>query len=310
MSTQPPTPECGECGSQGDLGYCGGCKLGTFCSLEHRKAKGDACDAICSRISKCIENVDSEERLLKQELESHPNLKHPSHIISQIDADEFPDISSRCYCLIVTQSYMFARFCVIKEYRRANTTRSLQLACNMAVESQYLSRCDNMCIRSITANLFIRRNRLQSAYDFIKWWLVNGDFYDCQANPPQPFLDIRRSAAVEPVCDLIQAFFKAPGRAERLPVVLLLALTLIKFKLLADFKNLRNLQILREKLPYDIIYCTKRLVSSNEYTDTNPGIFLADNIGLYETIIRMLEFDLEYLFHLCGKSVCGDAQII
>ncbi|KAK6538879.1 hypothetical protein TWF694_010437 [Orbilia ellipsospora] len=282
---------------------CNICNVADFCSLEHLFFHITRNENACAGVKNALNNLAQNTLYLEAFAEVNPSndLKPPSFILNPLLRLECPDIDCRCYCTSVTQEYMLSRLDLIAAYRALNTHPSILKACNSAIGTHYLDRCDNVNIRSITTNLMIRIGFLQLAYDFLKWWLIHGE-YDCRARPPIPFLDIRNTNPFERCNQLDNEILYGPGtlislKCELPPASLLLSLALIKFKVLADVKELRNAQILRKKLPFDIVYCVKEQVKCTDIVRTHREIYKMDSIEEYDAVIAGLEEDMEAIFY-------------
>ncbi|KAF3909404.1 hypothetical protein AA313_de0201512 [Arthrobotrys entomopaga] len=299
----PPNLGCAGCHSKNTKLTCYNCGSADFCNIEHLYVHVAYNEDTCTGVKFAIENLAQNTLFLESFTDVDPmsDLRSPSFILSPLLHVECPDIDCRCYCTPATQEYMLSRLDLIAAYRALNSHPSVAKACNSAIGTHYLDRCDNVNIRSITTNLMIRTGCLQPAYDFLKWWLVNGE-YDCRARPPVPFLNIRNANPFERCNQLDNEILYGPGtlislNCELPPASLLLSLALIKFKIMADVKELRNAQILRERLPFDIVYCIKDRVGCADIVRKRREIYNLDTVEEYDDVIAGLEEDLEAIFN-------------
>jgi hypothetical protein len=134
-----------------------------------------------------------------------------------------------------------------------------------------LCRSDNIGLRSLVPGIMLRLNKDQECYDFIKWFFVGEDDYDW-GNTDLPFLDIKDANVFEDV----EVFTKNKWA----DLTQLVSLTLLKIKLLLDFKALQSSTItvgakvpredldnIRSGIPLSpVIVKAKRLVQSDNHT--------------------------------------------
>ncbi|KAK6526964.1 hypothetical protein TWF281_010160 [Arthrobotrys megalospora] len=280
---------------------CKGCKSVFYCSEKHRQEHFPDHGEECLEIQAAKRTLREEEKAFTHD-KGCPEYRDLDAILSSIEAGRAPGLQHKCFCSMSCSRYMMARFGLITAYHNVNTHRSIVNATNAAIATQFLGRCDPMSIRCITTNLMIRVGSKQNAYDFIKFWLINGDQYDCLAKKPEPFLNVRNSDAFEPCKGLLEGFEASIDP----PISFLVPLALIKLKLLMDIKNLRNLQLLRSKLPFDIIHMTKKYFHSTDIMENRHDIGYIDTLSGYEKLAGQLEYDLEFLFETCGKAFGGE----
>ncbi|KAF3171543.1 hypothetical protein TWF751_006273 [Orbilia oligospora] len=280
---------------------CKRCKVVFYCSEMHRQRHAEKHNEACLEIEAAKLNVGDAERAFAHNT-GCPERKSIRGMIASIYNGKAPSLENKCLCTGQDHAILFARFNLIRAYIQVNTKCSVVNACNVAIETQYLGRCDPMVIRCITANLMIRVGNKQNAYDFIKYWLVNGDQYVCTTKNPEPFLDIRNADAFEPCKNLFDAFEEADMDP---PTSFLVPLALLKFKLLADIKQLRNLQLLRTKLPFDVVYLMKPFFHTTDIMKNRKDIRLIDTVSGYDKLIKTLENDLDLLFEIVGRAFEG-----
>jgi hypothetical protein len=112
-----------------------------------------------------------------------------------------------------------------------------------------------MGVRDLALALFLRLNKDQECYDFLKWYATTGQEGDYDwGNMDLGFLDVKDADAFEPV-DLFTQEFADLGHT--------VSVTLIKIRMLCDLRSLHSSTVLGEKLPQEIVdYVRGQLVSS------------------------------------------------
>ncbi|KAK6349050.1 hypothetical protein TWF730_009810 [Orbilia blumenaviensis] len=280
---------------------CKGCKSVFYCCERHRQWHFQDHNEGCLEIQAAKANLEEAECAFVHQ-EDCPEYRDLKGMLAGIENGKAPGLEHKCFCTTFCARIMMARFSLISAYHNINTHRGVVNACNVAIATQFLGRCDPMSIRCVTTNLMLRVGSKQNAYDFIKFWLVNGDQYDCHAKQPVPFLTIRNSDAFEPPQGLLKAFEMVSVSP---PVSFLIPLALVKLKLLIDIKNMHKLQILRGNLPFDIVHMIKQYFHSTDIMDKRHDIDRIDTFHGYEKVIDGLENDLDFLFETCGKAFGG-----
>ncbi|RVD86418.1 uncharacterized protein DFL_004693 [Arthrobotrys flagrans] len=296
--------ECKVCNCRTDR-CCKVCKSVFYCSEGHRQEHWEEHTEQCLEIEAAKANLEDAEKSFNHR-KNCPEYRDLKVILASIKDGKAPCFEFECFCTASCYRIMLARFNLIKAYAKVKTHRGAVNACNEAIVTQYLGRCDPMKIRCITANLMLRVGSQQDAYDFIRFWLVNGDQYACSAKDPPPFLNIRKANAFEPCRNLFRAFDDIGMDP---PTSFVLPLALIKFKLLTNVKELRNLQILRAELPFDIVYMIKPHLHNFDIMDNNNKIRRIDTLAGYDKVIKKLEDDLDLLYEIAGRAFEGNYAV-
>ncbi|KAK6333293.1 hypothetical protein TWF718_011112 [Orbilia javanica] len=292
--------QCEVCGCETET-CCKGCKSIFYCSEYHRQQHYEDHGEECLEIQAAKANLsDAEGSFRHQKL--CPEYRDLKTILACLENGKAPGLGYKCFCTTYCSDIMMARFNLIAAYLQVKTHRAAVNACNVAIATQFLGRCDPMKIRCITTNLMIRVGSKQNAYDFIKFWLVNGDQYVCTAKKPAPFLNVRNANAFEPCTRLFGAFDNVGMDP---PVSFLIPLALIKLKLIADVEELRNCQVLREKLPFDIVYMIKPYLCDTGIVENRPKILGIDAKRGYKKVIKKLEKDMDLIFEIVGRAFGG-----
>ncbi|KAK6512268.1 hypothetical protein TWF481_001158 [Arthrobotrys musiformis] len=279
---------------------CKGCRSVFYCSEAHRQKHWEDHTEACLEIRAAVTNLkEAEDTFIGRNRPEYRNLRG---ILADMERGKAPGPEVECFCTVFCSPVMMARFNLITAYHQVNSHRGTVNACNTAITTQFLGKCDPMKIRCITANLLVRVGSKQNAYDFIRFWLINGDKYRCQGTNPKPFIPLRNTDAFEPCRRLIKPFKKASVSP---PASFLVPLALLKFKLLIDIKNLRNLQLLRTKLPFDVVHMIKKYFYTTDIMKRRHDISRIDTLRGYERVIKKLEKDLDTLFEICGQAFEG-----
>ncbi|KAF3936849.1 hypothetical protein ABW19_dt0205072 [Dactylella cylindrospora] len=285
--------KCNYCGVQvKGLIPCPECHYAFYCSRKHMEDDLTFHDTVCWKILHALEELKVNQAQLENYCRTVENF--PLTAPSQALVGE-PGL---CYCYIEAQPYVYRRFSLVGALREIGTRRALKTALVLNQETLKIARCDHVVIRDLNASLLVGFGRTQEAYDFIQFWLINKDRYDCRVVPALPYLNIVNADPFKP--------FDKRLLGPKPLVGLVVILTLIKFKLLLDVQNIRNAHLLLAKVNYDCVDNIKRLVSSTDVTRNRPDIRRIDSITKYEQLIRSLGRDLDLLFWYCGNRHQND----
>lgn len=112
-----------------------------------------------------------------------------------------------------------------------------------------------MGVRDLTPHLLLRLGRDQEAYDFMKWYATTGNESDYDwGDMSLPFLDVKNADVFEEP----SVFLRKYGDSSHV-----IAVTLIKFRLLLDLRALQNTNVMRGKLPQELIDKVREQLVSN-----------------------------------------------
>jgi hypothetical protein len=142
------------------------------------------------------------------------------------------------------RGYMIARFMLARDHLlRMGTRDGVQEALEHMRDMLRLSRRDHFCLQRMIPTLMLRLDLDQECYDFVKWWATTDSdgSYDWR-DMTLPYLDIRGADVLEDPAYLV------------LDLDALIAVLLLKLKLLVDIRNLkitRKITALRN-VPFDI----------------------------------------------------------
>jgi len=184
---------CDVCASSSRLSYCGGCKVVSYCGIEHQSAHRSKHKAACNRIKKSRKALEREEAALRA---------RPGDML--MPENVFDTCVGHIWGLADTRDYMRARFAAADALLKVNTTAAVEKALNHFTDMLRLCRGDNMGVRNIIPSLLLRLGREQECYDFLKWWAIinDKDHYDGKYNWSDitlPYLDIHNADAFESI---------------------------------------------------------------------------------------------------------------
>ena len=208
-----------------------------YCNGEHRSAHSETHEPLCDMVSKLGAKVKSEEQLLRS-----------AYPYAWLRGDIFKNYQGSFWGILETREYMRARLALVFALGQVNTCASLQAQVDHLLDMLRLCRRDNMGVRDMLPAILLRLNKDQECYDFIKWWQTTGrQGYD-YANIELPYLDTRNANVFESVDDL---FCCAGGGRNNLSS--LVAVTLLKIKLILDLEALQNSTLVGGKVPPEIL---------------------------------------------------------
>ncbi|KAF4949942.1 hypothetical protein FGADI_8543 [Fusarium gaditjirri] len=125
---------------------------------------------------------------------------------------------------------MQARHYYMTAILNVRTGGAIEIALEEALELLRLSRGDNLGVRSQVPALYLRLDRDQEVYDFIKWYAMKGDSKYEWHNTRLLFLDLKGEDTFEVVIEKPHYF----------DVSFKMALTLIKIHLTKDLESLHG----------------------------------------------------------------------
>ncbi|KAH8891928.1 hypothetical protein GQ53DRAFT_719733 [Thozetella sp. PMI_491] len=239
MAAPAPLPprQCEVCKTQENLVFCGACKVVSYCGPAHQESDRDVHDAQCKVVEISQRTLDEEEARLR---DLPGNWQSPENI--------FENGVGNFWRIITTRNYMDYRLQLIVALLDIHTVEAVQVALAHIMDMFRLSRCDYIHLRDRAPSVMLRLNMDQECYDFIKWWITRGikHDYDC-TDMTLPYLDVKGANPFEP-CDVFLVDF------EFTQLGLLVAVTLLKTKLLIDLQWLQNTRgIGSTALPMEIV---------------------------------------------------------
>lgn len=160
-------------------------------------------------------------------------------------ANAFETSVGHFWSILSTRDYMHARFALADACRQINTLDGTQEALEHLRDMLRLCRGDNMGVRDIIPGLMLQLDRDQECYDFVKWWETKGQESDYDSgNTSLPYLDIKDADVFESVDFLDRKW---------LSLNLVVAVLLLKLKLLIDIKNIGLVRdVVAAKVPGEI----------------------------------------------------------
>ncbi|KAN0096373.1 hypothetical protein V8E51_015178 [Hyaloscypha variabilis] len=270
---------CPVCSSTEHLLRCQGCKVQVYCGREHQVSDRDAHKKACNGVKKAQQVLDIEE----QKLRAHPgDFMTPPNL--------FEEGVGHFWGIHETRSYMRARYALIEALLKIQTPHAVQSALTHALDMLRLCRGDNIGVRECMPGMFLRLGKDQECYDFIKWYFTTGqDSHYDWGDMDLPFLDVKDADAFESV-KLYTGQFS--------DISFVVAVALIKFRLLLDIKALQNSTVLGEKVPQELLDNIRaQLVSS--IVAGNKEIMQSED---QTALIKELESQVEELYKAVKKS--------
>jgi len=168
-----------------------------------------------------------------------------------------------------TRDYMGARYAHIESLQKANTFEAVEAAANHCLDMHRLNRGDNQGIRYLTPHVLIRIGKDQEAYDFMMWWSTTGQKSNYNwADTKVPFLDVKNADVFEDPSGIFLRKYSDSSHA--------IAVALIKLRLLIDLRALQNSNMMRCKLPQEVIDRVREQLVSNPVRNNREILHSAD----------------------------------
>ncbi|RBQ71319.1 hypothetical protein FVER14953_00128 [Fusarium verticillioides] len=224
------------------LKRCSSCKAVYYCGASHQTADRSHHKNGCTIIKKSRKAVEKEE----QELRDHPGDMFTPPNIFENGVGHFWGIHE-------TRAYMRARYHMVDVLLQVygapgGKIDAVQEALDHLLDMLRLCRGDNMGVRDLVPHLYIRLNRDQEAYDFVKWYATTGSEskYDW-GDMDQPYLDIRDA-------DVLEEPLETWSNGKYLSLGHVAAVTLIKARILFDLQSAQNAaRALNGTIPPEIV---------------------------------------------------------
>jgi len=157
--------QCSNCG-QPSVSSCSRCSAIRYCGKECQEAQWPSHKSICKEIKTQKNKTDQEADPLRNYV--HFGGRRPTNIF-QTDVGHFWGfVDPRDYC----RARFFWAVALHKCGTKNNSLLALELATEHLFDLMWLCRGDNLGARFLLANVLLDQNKLQDAYDFIKWWQV------------------------------------------------------------------------------------------------------------------------------------------
>lgn len=158
---------CHFCGTESKLSRCAECKVVFYCGQEHQTIDRAAHKTSCNKIKEERGYLEAEEISLRQ----HAGDNDTPRDAFEKDGEAY----GHFWSFRGMTPYMRARNSLIEAILAVNTIQAVEEALSHCLEMLDLNHNDNQGIRGYIPPLYIRLERDQDCYDFIKWWLINWD---------------------------------------------------------------------------------------------------------------------------------------
>lgn len=278
-----PTPSCAVCDtttSTSKLFRCDACKIVHYCGRSHQLADRLGHKAACTSIKKTLDTLTRQEAQLRA---------NPGDWMTP--ANLFDTQVGHFWGILDTRPYMRARFAHIEAMLSVKNYLAVEKAHEHVMDILRLNRSDNMGVRDLAPVLKLRLGRDQECYDFCKWYATSGqDSHYDWGNMELPFLDVRGANVLEPVRAVMTSF---PDLSH------IVALALLKIRVLLDVRALHNSEVIGSKVPQEIL--------NNVRGELVSGSLLVENKSLLKTqnqtaLILCLETQVEELYNTVEKE--------
>jgi hypothetical protein len=236
IGTPMPThPQCGTCKTEQGLVRCQACQVIFYCGRNHQASDWPQHKQTCTPIKKTRNKVATEVDLLNAMPDSW-----------MFRAKPFENSVGHFWGIVDTRDYMRARYDHVEALLKIKNRTAVQTALDHLRDMLRLNRSDNMGLRDLVPALYLRLDREQACYDFIKWWCTSGTESDYDwGNTDLPHLDIENADAFEPPNTLNMKYAALPHRA---------MLCLLKWHLQPDLRTLKNASIAAgDKVPAELL---------------------------------------------------------
>lgn len=193
---------------------------------------------------------------------------------------------------------MRARIAWVIEVLKIDSHDAVTTALDNLRDMLRLCRSDNLGVRDMIPNLYLRLNQDQKCYDFVKWYATEGQRMDYDwGNISLPYLNLEKEDVMEDASLFYEGFSVV---AHGIPV------TLIKVRMLLDLRDLlvsTALLELPDKLNFDVVHRIQQNMDfRSSILSARPE--LVSLVGLEERI-QTLEKQTDVLFAAMHKANGG-----
>jgi hypothetical protein len=256
-STERPllAPRCGHCGVQSNLLRCGSCRVVQYCSKAHQAADRSGHKHACKLVLKLRNVLDRDEEKLRAS---------PGDMFTP--ADVFESSVGHFWGILGTRDYMRSRYALVEAIMKIKTFDAAQSALDHLNDMLRLSRSDNLGVRNLVPALYSRLGRDQESYDFVKWHATTGQRSDYDwGDTSLPYLDVKNADVFESVKYMCGKYLSLNH---------VVAVGLLKIKLLLDLKDLQNSLVIGRRLPQEIVDYTKSFLPRTTIISQNKEIMI------------------------------------
>lgn len=231
--------QCSACFKKEKVSPCEDCNVVVYCSQDHQLAHlpthKPQCDAI-KQAQVALEKEEADVRAEQGEVVTLPGR----------GATMFEEYAGYFWEIPETRQYMRARRNLLSALLIINTELAVKAALDNILEMLRLCKGDHLGVRDLAPSLYLRLERDQECYDFLKWWSTDSGDHDWD-DMEAPFLNLKNEDVLE---DLKEGNFgKRFSTLSHTASVML-----IKIRLVEDLKALQNSAVLGEKIPQEILY--------------------------------------------------------
>ncbi|KAI1380558.1 hypothetical protein F4677DRAFT_190772 [Hypoxylon crocopeplum] len=199
---------------------CAGCRAFSYCGREHQVADRPQHKSACTKIKKARAKLDREDHEVRN---ATPDFMTP--------ANAFETHVGNFWGILNTRDYMRARFRLAQQLLLLGTLDGVSEGLEHLRDTLRLCRGDNMGVRYIMPATMLRLDLDQECYDFIKWWATcDPDGTYNWGDMTLPYLDIHGADVLEDPSFLLSEYSE---------LNFLVALLILKLKLLVDIRNLK-----------------------------------------------------------------------
>lgn len=251
-----------------------------YCSREHQASHRPKHKLSCNTVKQKRDHLQYEEQALRAQ---PPGFITPANV--------FDTHVGHFWGILGTRDYMRALYKVIDALRKIPTLDAIQASLDHALDALRLNRGDNMGVRSLIPALYLRLGRDQECYDFVKWYQTKGQESDYDwGDASLPFLDIRNANALESVEYMCSSW---PDLS------FVVAMALLKIKLLLDVKSLKNSSFLADQVPPEIVGNIQRYVPQSTIISSNITTMYHTN---HDVLIEELSSQVELLYTAVDRA--------
>jgi hypothetical protein len=269
MATSSPVlaAGCFVCHTQSHLSLCAGCKAIKYCGVDHQKQDRPSHKSICKAISK---------RTAALVQERHETALFNAH-------------GGGLSALLGSGSLLGPLLKLAHTYLQIDTQIAVQLGLDLLLEMVDITKDPKTGTANLVPACFLRLGRDQEAYDYMKWWVTSPAPKGPFGPSPQLWASITEQADVFEDVGLFKE--KCPSLS------FMVALTLLKLRLLVDLQALERSTKIGENVPREILDEIRNLTSSA--VSDNKKVLERDD---HEEGIQKLKKQVRAMYAAVGES--------